>query len=84
MRNLCLCGCSSIIPNDIQMYFLFAFTSFLLIASRRSSTTSSPSQSVALKPLVQVKSIPCRAHRTLTVTSDQILYNLLKAENIIL
>ena len=32
------------------------------MASLRSSTTSSPSQSVALKPLVQVTRIPCRAH----------------------
>lgn len=39
---------------------MFLITSFLLMASRRSSTTSSPSQSVALKPLVQVTRIPCR------------------------
>lgn len=40
---------------------LRVITSFLLMASRRSSTTSSPSQSVALKPLVQVTRIPCRS-----------------------
>ena len=41
------------------IYRVFSsLTSFLFIPSLRSSTTSSPSQSVALKPLVQFTRIP--------------------------
>lgn len=50
-----LCCCCSSCP-----------TSLLLIASLSSPTTSSPSQSVALNPLVHVTRIPCaRAHTSI-------------------
>lgn len=57
---------------------MFGLTLRLLMASRSMLTTSCPSQSVALKPLVQLTSVPCNGIKSINhphESTDLIIIN---------